>query len=75
MDKIKIEKNVPVPRKFKFQYPWHKMQAGDSFFIEGCTQNQYHSIMTSALGYFNRMRNRIKSQKIEGGRRFWLVEY
>lgn len=38
---IKIDKNVPVPRKpASGIYPWHDLQPGDSFFAAGIKQPQ-----------------------------------
>ncbi len=39
MDKIIIEKFIPIPSKSKEKYPFSEMEVGDSFFVKG--DNKY----------------------------------
>ena len=43
MEKIKIDKSVPMPsgRKGKCKWPWHEMKVGDSFFAKGYDHNSF----------------------------------
>jgi hypothetical protein len=47
MTDIKIESHIPIPIKKRGnrKYPWDQMKVGDSFFVEGVTQN---SLSTAA---------------------------
>ena len=74
---IKIEKNIPVTKKLGhgIQYPWDKMEVGDSFFLE-CSDNRRISILSNAISYY---KSHIKGAKLttrkEGkGYRFWRIK-
>lgn len=75
MSKIKIEKNIPVPRDPETKstkYPWRTMKVGDSFWI-----NKSPSKMRHAANLFCR-RNNIKykwaARREKDGARIWRVK-
>lgn len=70
---IKIDKNVDIPLLERGRYPWAEMEIGDSFFIEGASQQQLSS---SAHGWSLRRGAKIKfrTKKEKNGARIWRIK-
>ena len=71
MGDIKIEKNIPIPRKGKQKYPFSKMEIGDSFFLENSTIGKVAAEAYREKKATNRM---YVARSIDGGVRIWRVE-
>jgi hypothetical protein len=68
MTKLKIEKNVPLPEQNRYEWPFEKMEVGDSFFMEGVKRTTIHATAYKAGVKLGRK----FSVKIEeGGFRVW----
>jgi len=74
-DEFVIEKGIELPDKRCMgrpdQYPWKKMEIGDSFYIPGKTGKGFSSAVYGAA-----KRNGIKMsiRTVAGGLRIWRVE-
>lgn len=79
MNKIKIEKNIPLPGKFNTEgyhaYPFEKMKKGDSFLFK---KTYTRKSMRQAHGYsrsFTRLKGgQFTVAKHNGGIRIWKVK-
>lgn len=56
MEKVKIDKNIPIPPKFRaLKYPWRKLKIGESFFLSGyLTIHEKHNILSSGNAWCER---------------------
>ena len=77
----KIEKDVPIPVvKSKFDYPWDKMEVGDSVFIEadeGQDLFKLKRIVGPSASYFGNVTGRkfkTMMMREENGVRTWRIE-
>lgn len=80
MSEYEIDKEVPVPPVIRIRkYPFHEMEAGDSFLVE-CDPGEWRRVAhttSSAASAFCRTRRPNwchKTRKVEGGIRVWLLE-
>ena len=77
----KIEKNFPIPVvKSRFDYPWDKMEVGDSVFIEADEGQSIYSLKRivgpSAFYFGNVTGKKFKTMMMreENGVRTWRIE-
>lgn len=78
---IRIEKNIPIKKKngFGTQYPWNKMEIGDSFYLKipkGVKYTTYQSsVLTTARSWslYNNQDAKFSSRKEDKGFRIWRV--
>lgn len=68
---IKIDKGIPIPNADKGgKYPFHAMNVGDSFFVEGKKAFQ----MAGTVGQQqNRNGKRFTTRTVDGGTRVWRI--
>ncbi len=79
--KIKIEKNIPIKKKngFGTQYPWDKMEIGDSFYLEIPKGVKYithqSSVLTTSRSWamYNNESAKFSSRKERKGFRVWRI--
>jgi hypothetical protein len=68
MNKLSIDKNVPLPKTIcgrtpeEHSYPFEKMQKGDSFFVKGNNERNYYTGYNELYAHiYNRMYDYRKS--------------
>lgn len=77
---LTIEKNLPIPPVIKgarskgvsTKYGWHRMDVGDSVFIEGAKPDGKEIVSARAFGANNGMA--FTARKVESGLRIWRIE-
>lgn len=71
---FEVEKNIPVPNARR-QYPWRRMEVGDSFFLSGDFPAAKRSVIAcSAASFGKRSGKKFITRRVEGGLRVWRVE-
>jgi hypothetical protein len=83
---LKIEKDIPLPPRQRgkgyvaeHNYPWDKMEVGDSFFVPGDLVRQRNR---AEVSYYNWKRRwnieaedfKIESRAVDNGIRVWRVK-
>ena len=75
---VEVESHVPFPtEKGCYLYPFHTMNAGDSFFLacEGYDQLKIRNNLGSAANNYGRRHDKkFMARQVEGGVRCWRVE-
>ncbi len=74
---IQIDEKAPYLGKWYLcmKYPFHKLQVGHSFVLEGLTENQITHIICSAKALYGKKLNHKYARKKEGdGIRIWRIE-
>jgi hypothetical protein len=70
---FKIDKGVPIPSKQRTEYPWGRMEVGDSFFVE--KDEQGRRLATAVKAVNRRVKNKkFIVRKVLGGYRCWRIE-
>jgi hypothetical protein len=77
MEKIKIEKGIPMPTKK--EYPWDEMEIGDSFFVKANDNDivkTHSSIQSLGIRWFrvHKPDGKVATRKVEGGVRIWRIK-
>ncbi len=77
---MKIEKNIPIPKKYCLtKYPFQEMEIGDSFFVECDTKEGRKTMCTinsSKTNYIKRFdpEKMFLMRLVEGGIRVWRTK-
>lgn len=84
MEEFKIDKDVPKPLKRskgkKANYPFDKMEVGDSFFVsikEGDNISKVQALVASSAKYYvlrNRLDVKFSTRTMVGGVRIWRIK-
>ena len=83
-ENIVIEKNIPIAKKerkgMNSEYPWDKMEIGDSFHVDvpegkkiNTVQSSVHAI-ARIYALYNHLNIKFTTRKEEGGFRIWRIE-
>ena len=79
--KLKIEKGVPLPTRFKSEVSLHVkdamplLEVGDSFFVKysDFPNSKYHNIATIVMSNAYRLKIKVISKSEPSGVRFWRI--
>ena len=77
MEQVKIEKNIPMPRRQSTKYLFaDKIDVNDSFFIGVKNEKETHRHMLKWLSGVKRINKKykFKGRSVEGGFRIWRVK-
>lgn len=71
-----VDKKVPIPKRFggkgaAVKYPWHELEVGDSFLVEGTEQR---SVSSSAASFGSRNKMKFATRKEGNKTRVWRIE-
>ena len=66
-----IEKNIPIPDKRAWKYPWKEMEVGDSIFIKGKSIN---ALTATGLRYLKKDGWDFAMRTVDGGVRVWRTK-
>lgn len=75
---IKVDKGIPIPPKNSSrrgpvrEYPWHLMEVGDSFFVEGDAAKRA-SVASSGSRYGVLHNMKFTNRKEGNGWRIWRI--
>lgn len=73
---FKIEKGIPVPKhntRFAKQYPFGKMEIGDSFLVPLAADKSPSSVYSALSQAKKRLKINLTSARVDGGVRVWRI--
>jgi hypothetical protein len=73
VDVLKIERGIPMPKRRAAprKYPFDKMKAGDSFFIETAADRSRAVVQASVAATARARGVQITTRTVDGGIRVW----